>query len=119
MTFDTVALCRAEPDAAAMLGALLAAGSELKMDTVEAVGLVQLFDPLDGRLLLSVEAARLVRVPGEARRLLGLAPADDVPEPVWWVESRAPGADPQAADVARRFTAALVEITGGLTWESR
>ncbi|WP_433536686.1 hypothetical protein ACQPZK_02235 [Micromonospora sp. CA-249363] len=117
MTFDTVALCRAEPDAAAMLGALLAAGSELKMDTVEAAGLVQLFDPGDGRLLLSVEAARLVRVPGEAQRLLGLT--DDVPEPVWWVESRAPGADPQAADVARRFTAALVEITGGLTWESR
>ncbi|WP_433117184.1 hypothetical protein [Micromonospora sp. CA-246542] len=119
MTFDTVALCRAEPDAAAMLGALLAAGSELKMDTVEAVGLVQLFDPVDGRLLLSVEAARLVRVPGEARRLLGLAPADDVPEPAWWVEGRAPGADPEAADVARRFTAALVEITGGLTWEGR
>jgi hypothetical protein len=117
MTFDTVALCRAEPDAAAMLGALLAAGSELKMDTVEAAGLVQLFDPGDGRLLLSVEVARLVRVPGEAQRLLGLA--DDVPEPVWWVESRAPGADPQAAGVARRFTAALVEITGGLTWESR
>ncbi|WP_435204286.1 hypothetical protein [Micromonospora sp. bgisy143] len=119
MTFDTVALCRAEPDPAAMLGALLAAGAELKMDTVEAAGLVQLFDPVDGRLLLSVEAARLVRVPGEARRLLDLADADDVPEPVWWVESRAPGADPQAADVARRFTAALVEITGGLTWTGR
>ncbi|MET8083995.1 hypothetical protein [Micromonospora sp. NPDC005237] len=119
MTFDTVALCRAEPDPAAMLGALLAAGSELKMDTVEAAGLVRLFDPGDGRLLLSVETARLVQVPGEAERLLGLPLDDSFGGRVWWVESRAPAADPQAADVARRFTAALVEITGGLTWMSR
>ncbi len=120
MTFDTVALCRTEPDAAALLGALLVAGSELKMDTVEAAGLVQLFDPGDGRLLLTVETTRLVRVPGEAERLLDLSSDLDAgPDPVWWVESRAPGDDPQAAEVARRFTAELVAIAGGLTWTSR
>jgi len=35
MTFDTVALCGSEPDPGAILGALVAAGSDLKMDTVK------------------------------------------------------------------------------------
>ncbi|MGK5738712.1 hypothetical protein [Micromonospora sp. URMC 103] len=116
MTYDTVALCHAEPDAAAMLGALLTVGSDLKMDTVEAAGLVQLFDPEDGRLLLTVETARLVRVPGEAERLLGVPVDDSFGDRIWWVESRAPDGDPRAAEMTRRFTAELVAITGGLTW---
>lgn len=115
MTFDLVALCRAEPDAPAILGALVAAGPDLKMDTVDSAGLIQLFDPGDGRLLLTVETTRLVQVPGEAQRLLGAA----CDGPVWWVESRAPSGDPQAAEVGRRFTAELVAITGGQTWEGR
>jgi hypothetical protein len=115
MTFDTVALCRAEPDAPAILGALVAAASDLKVGTVEDAGLIQLFDPVDGRLVLTVETSRLVQVPGEAERLLGV-PVDG---PVWWVESRAPHDDPRAADVARRFTAELVAITGGHTWAGR
>lgn len=115
MTFDTVALCRTEPGPPAILGALVAAGPDLKMDTVESAGLIQLFDPDDGRLLLTIETTRLVQVPGEAERLLG-TPVD---APVWWVESRAPSGDPRAAEVARRFTAELVAITGGRPWESR
>ncbi|MEO3770627.1 hypothetical protein [Micromonospora sp. B9E7] len=119
MTYDTVALCRSEPDAATMLGALVAVGSDLKMDTVDSAGLVQLFDPADGRLLLTVETARLVQVPGEAERLLGVTLDDTFGGRVWWVESRAPDGDPQAAEVTRRFTDALVSITGGLTWANR
>ncbi len=115
MTFDTVALCRDEPGPPAILGALVAAGSDLKMDTDESAGLIQLFDPGDGRLLLTVETTRLVQVPGEAERLLGM-PVD---VPVWWVESRAPSGDPRAAETARRFTEELVAITGGQTWAGR
>ncbi|SCL48117.1 hypothetical protein [Micromonospora yangpuensis] len=119
MTYDMVALCRAEPDAAALLGALLAAGPDLKLAAVEAAGLVQLFDPGDGRLLLTVETTRLVRVPGETERLLGVALDDSFDGRVWWVECRAPDGDPRAAETGRRFTAELVAITGGLTWASR
>ena len=115
MTFDTVALCHAEPDPPAILGALVAVGSDLKMDTVDSAGLIQLFDPADGRLLLTVETTRRVQVPGEAERLLGV-PVDG---PVWWVESRAPGGDRRAAELARRFAAELVAITGGQTWAGR
>ncbi|GAB4104687.1 hypothetical protein AB0C50_27560 [Micromonospora taraxaci] len=119
MTYDTVALCRSEPDAATMIGALVAVGSDLKMDTVDSAGLVQLFDPTDGRLLLTVETARLVQVPGEAERLLGVTLDDSFAGKVWWVESRAPDGDPQAAELTRNFTTALVSITGGLTWANR
>jgi hypothetical protein len=117
MTFDTVALCRAEPDPPALLGALVAVGSDLKIDTVEDAGLIQLFDPGDGRLLLTVETSRLVQVAGEAERLLGVPlPFDG---PVWWVESRAPSGDPRAAELARRFSSELVAITGGQAWAGR
>ncbi|MGA4730479.1 hypothetical protein ACPB67_23910 [Micromonospora taraxaci] len=119
MTYDTVALCRSEPDAATMIGALVAVGSDLKMDTVDSAGLVQLFDSADGRLLLTVETARLVQVPGEAQRLLGVTLDDSFAGRVWWVESRAPDGDPRAAEVTRRFATALVSITGGLTWANR
>ncbi|MEV1159397.1 hypothetical protein AB0J27_28795 [Micromonospora chokoriensis] len=119
MTYDTVALCRSEPDAATLIGALVAVGSDLKMDTVDSAGLVQLFDPADGRLLLTVETARLVQVPGEAERLLGVTLDDSFAGRVWWVESRAPDGDPRAAAVTRHFATALVSITGGLTWADR
>ena len=117
MTFDAVALCRDKPEPAAILGALVAAGTDLKMDTVESVGLIQLYDPVDERLLLTVEATRLVQVPGEAERLLGVSELWS--GPVWWVDCRAPGNDARAAEVARRFTEELVAITGGETWAGR
>lgn len=116
MTFDIVALCQNQPDAAITLAAMQQAGSELRVDTVEHAQLVQLYHP-DGRLLLTIEGARLVQVAGEVQRLLGIT--EGVPHPVWWVESRAPGADPEAEAVARRFTHALVALTGGMSWSNR
>ena len=116
MTFDIVALCSEQPLPAATTAAMLAAGPQLRVDTVEHARLVQLYHP-DGRLLLTTEGARLVQVPGEVRRLLGID--TEVPHPVWWVESRAPGADPEVEDVARRFTQALVAATGGVSWSNR
>ena len=118
MTFDTVALCRDHPGPEVMLAAILAAGEDLRVDTVESARLVQLRHPDDGRLLLTTEGARLVQVPGEAHRLLGIE-NDAVPHPVWWVESRAPDDDPEAEAVARRFAHALVAAAGGAAWSSR
>ena len=118
MTFDAVALCRDQPVPAVMLSAMLAAGEQLKVDTVDAARLIQLRHPGDGRLLLTTEGARLVQVPGEARRLLGID-SDDVPHPIWWVETTAPEGDPEAEAAARRFTHALVAVAGGVAWSSR
>ncbi|GDY33527.1 hypothetical protein [Gandjariella thermophila] len=116
MTFDIVALCREQPGPEATISAMLAAGPELRVNTVEHADLVQLYHD-DGRLLVTTEGARLVQVPGEARRLLGIDA--EVPHPVWWVESRAPGHDPEAEAVARRFTRALLARTGGMSWSNR
>lgn len=116
MTFDIVALCRQQPDPAVTLAAMREAGRGLRVDTIEHAQLVQLYHP-DGRLLLTIEGARLVQVAGEVQRLLGVA--DGVPHPVWWVESRAPGADREAEAVARRFTHTLVAATGGMSWSNR
>lgn len=116
MTFDIVALCREYPDAAVALAAMRAAGPQLRVDTVEHASLIQLYHP-DGRLLLTIEGPRLVQVPGEAQRLLGIT--GRVPHPVWWVESRAPGSDREAEAVARRFTHAVVAATGGVSWSNR
>ncbi|KOX13539.1 hypothetical protein ADK67_44085 [Saccharothrix sp. NRRL B-16348] len=117
MTFDIVALCRDNPDPGAMIAAMVAAGRDLRVDTVSHARLIQLYHP-EGRLLLTIETARLVQVPGEVRRLLGVR-GDDVPHPTWWVESRAPGNDPTAEEVARRFTHALLASTGGASWSNR
>nr|WP_225954570.1 hypothetical protein [Kibdelosporangium phytohabitans] len=97
-----------------MLGAMHAAGTHLHVNTIEEAQLIQLYHP-DGRLMLTTEGARLVQVPGEAKRLLGI----DVPNPVWWVESRAPSGDPEAEDVTKRFAQALVTATGGALWSTR
>lgn len=118
MTFDIVGLCAGQPDPETHLRAMLAAGPDLHVDTLEDQQLVLLYHR-DGRLLLTIEGARLVQVPGEVRRLLGIGEEIDVPHPVWWVESRAPGGDPEAQEVARRFTQTLVAATGGLSWSSR
>lgn len=115
MTFDAVALCRDQPVPAVMLSAFLAAGEHLRVDTMDSTRLIQLRHPDDGRLLMTTEGARLIQVPGEAQRLLGI----DVPHPVWWVETRAPDHDPEAETAARRFTHALVSALGGVAWTNR
>ncbi|AUI61008.1 hypothetical protein [Amycolatopsis sp. BJA-103] len=116
MTFDIIGLCADRPDPATALESVLPLNGGLTASTVEGGPVVQLRHP-DGRLLVSIEDPRLVRVPGEARRLLGVE--IEVPHPVWWVESRAPDEDPEAEAVARAFTEALVGGTGGLSWSSR
>jgi hypothetical protein len=115
MTADVIALCRREPDASITLAALNAAGPGLLVRPVEQAGLIQLCDD-DGRILVTIESPLLVRVPGEAGRLLG--PEVDAPHPAWWVEARA-GDRVDGAAVARRFAAALAATTSGCTWPGR
>lgn len=116
MTYDIVVLCARPPDAGTMLAALRACGPELLVGVVERGALVQLCDAQE-RPLLTVDGGRLVLVPGEAQRLLGFDA--DVPEPAWWVEARAVRWTPDAARIARRFAAALLSVTGGVSWSSR
>ena len=72
MSHDVVALCARQPDAGTTLAALQACGPELRVAAVERGSLVQLCAE-DGRPLVTVEGARLVQVPGEVQRLLGVA----------------------------------------------
>lgn len=116
MTFDIVALCRENPGPEVLLGAMRAAGPQLRVNTVDEAQLIQLYHE-DGRLMLTTEGARLVQAGGEVRRLLGVE--EGVPNPVWWVESRAPSGDPEAVETARRFTRALVAEAGGASWSTR
>jgi hypothetical protein len=93
-----------------------AAEPRMRVNMVEHGQLIELYHP-DGRRLFTTEGSRLVQVAGEAQRLLGVT--ESTPDPVWWVESRAPGNDPEAEAVARRFAHALVAAAGGVVWSSR
>lgn len=113
MTADVVALCREEPGVEAVAAALQAAGSELDIRGVEQGGMVQLCDE-GGRALVTIDGPLLVRVDGEARRLLD--PGIEAPCPVWWIEARAAGRNPQALAIAQRFAGELAAATGGCVW---
>jgi hypothetical protein len=115
MTLDLVALCARQPDAGMTLAAMQACGPDLRLDTIERGSLVQLCDERE-RPLITIEGPRLVQVPGEVQRLLGVP---DAPHPTWWVEARAVSTVPEAAAIARRFAAALLSLTGGVSWSSR
>jgi hypothetical protein len=114
MTIDVIALCARLPDVGTVLAALGAAGPDLRIDAEETGSLIQLCDN-DSGVLVSIESPRLVQVPGEVERLLGIAEPPACP--LWWVETRSQGQ--AGAAVARRYAAALVSVTGGTTWQSR
>jgi hypothetical protein len=108
---DVVALCRQQPDVAAQLSALLAAGPRLRMRPFGPV--LQLFDD-DGQRVASVDGPLLVQVPGEVARLLG--PDLGVTEPVWWVEIRAATDSPEAERLARQVAEHLAGEQDGVVW---
>lgn len=116
MTTDAIALCRQNPDLEAVLQGLLATVPNLRLRLVEQGALLQLLDD-DGRPVFAVEGPRLIQVPGEAARLLG-AEAGRVEAPLWWVEARAPDANPEGARLARALIEDLVARLGGAVWTS-
>lgn len=112
MTKDVIALTERLPDAWSVLVGLLAGGPDLRVDTAAEGAVVQLCDG-EGRTLLSVEAPMLLRVPGEANRLLD---ADAGDGPRWWVEARAATGVPRAERLAGAFAARLTALLGGTVW---
>jgi hypothetical protein len=122
VTVDVIALCRARPDVEAEIGALFAAGPDLLVRANHRFPVLQLLDESE-RSVLAVDGPRLVQVPGEVRRLLGVAVAD-VSEPVWWIEVRASSVHDGELDgrhddpgrAARRLAEHLVERYGGFVW---
>ncbi|MFD5422139.1 DUF6177 family protein [Streptomyces sp. NPDC127069] len=111
MTKDVIALTPKMPDTAALLVALAAGGGGLDAATAGEGAVVQLLGA-GGRPLVSVEAPVLVQVPGEAQRLLGTPSAT----PVWWTETRASTAVPEAAELAGAVAGRLAEVLGGTVW---
>jgi hypothetical protein len=113
MTVDVIALCRQRPELGELLGALRAAGPDLRVATHPSGTVLRLLDA-EERPLLSVEGPLLVQAPGEVRRLLG--PKLPGIEPVWWVETRAVSGRDEAVSVAYRFAEALAGALDGLVW---
>jgi hypothetical protein len=112
MTVDVIALCRRRPELPDLLAALLAAGPELRTVPHPSGTVLHLLDE-HGRPLLAVEGPLLVQTPGEVRRLLGPAAGA---EPVWWVETRAASARPEAVPIAYRFAETLAGQLDGIVW---
>ncbi|MFF4324803.1 DUF6177 family protein [Streptomyces sp. NPDC001568] len=111
MTKDVIALTPAMPDATAMLVALAAGGADLDVSPTGDGAVIQLLGA-GGRPLVSVEAPVLVQVPGETERLLGTPSAT----PVWWTETRASTAVPEAVALAGAVAGRLAEVLGGAVW---
>ncbi|MBH5336316.1 hypothetical protein IHE55_16645 [Streptomyces pactum] len=114
MTKDVIVLTEQMPDNWTLLAGLLAGGPDVELRTAGDGAVIQLCDG-GGRPLVSVEAPLLVRVPGEAARLLG----EEAPEqrgPVWWLEARASTAVPEAEQVAGVFAGRLAHRLRGRIW---
>ncbi|GGO89382.1 hypothetical protein GCM10012280_32390 [Wenjunlia tyrosinilytica] len=138
---DVIALTERMPDTWSMVAGLLAGGPGLRVQAVGAGGdvgavgdvgaggagrgvgqvgeeaVLQLCDD-SGRPLVSIEAPVLVRVPGEAARLLGPDCAA-APTPAWWVEARASTAVKDAERLAGAFAGRLAALLGGTVWPPR
>lgn len=111
MTKDVIALTPAMPDTAALIVALAAGGTGLDAASTADGAVIQLLGA-GGRPLVSVEAPVLVQVPGEVERLLGTSART----PVWWTETRASTAVPEAAELAGAVAGRLAEVLGGAVW---
>ncbi|MFE3497488.1 DUF6177 family protein [Streptomyces sp. NPDC059175] len=111
MTKDVIALTAKMPDTTALMVALTAGGADLGAQTAGDGAVIQLLGA-GGRPLVSVEAPVLVQVSGEVERLLG-TPS---PTPVWWTETRASTAVPEAGPLAGAVAGRLAEVLGGTVW---
>jgi hypothetical protein len=114
LTSDIVALVRNQPDIPTVVEGMVAFGEALESREA-GDGVLHLHDS-EGRLVVSIEAPELVRVPGEAERLLGPEMAGRVRLPIWWVEVRAAAGVPDARRIARKFADDIVHWQGGTVW---
>lgn len=115
MTADVIALVHGEPTNEVLVRAMLAAAPDLLVGTIADGAALQLFDS-DRTLVTTIEQPALIRVPGEAERLLGVA---DPPEPpYWWIELHAPTHRADVHPIAHALAEALVQELGGRLWSS-
>jgi hypothetical protein len=114
LTSDIIALVRNKPDIPTVVEGMVAFGEALESREA-GDGVLHLYDS-EGRLVVSIEAPELVRVPGEAERLLGPEMAGRVRLPIWWVEVRAAAGVPDARRIARKFADDIVHWQGGAVW---
>ncbi|MCT2592176.1 DUF6177 family protein [Streptomyces sp. N2-109] len=111
MTTDVIALTERMPDSWSLLAALMSAGPDTGLSTRADGAVIQLSDA-EGRPLASVESPMLVRVPGEAARLLGV----EVGGPVWWTEVRGATGARDAGPLAGAIATRLAGQLGGTVW---
>ncbi|MFI6524920.1 DUF6177 family protein [Streptomyces uncialis] len=115
MTKDVIALTPKMPDALSLLVGLHAGGPGTEVTATADGAVVQLLGS-GGRPLVSVESPLLVQVPGEIERLLGAESAAQAPVPVWWTETRASSAVPEAERLAGSVVGRLTHLLGGTVW---
>ncbi|MEU1149051.1 DUF6177 family protein [Streptomyces sp. NPDC005863] len=113
MTNDVIALTSRMPDTKELLAALHAGGPDLRVRPTGGGAVAQLCTA-QGDALVSLEAPRLVQVPGEVNRLLG--PAVRASAPVWWTEVRATSGIEGARRLAGSVAGRLAVLLGGTTW---
>jgi len=116
LSYDVVALVAGEPDLPAIVDALQGADPELSLHQHKDTGVLQIRDR-NGRLLATLEPGQRVEARGEVARLLGTDVVAGVPDPFWWVETRA-RPDEEGREVAHRFADSLVLGLGGAVWTS-
>ncbi|GAA1919198.1 DUF6177 family protein [Streptantibioticus ferralitis] len=114
MTKDVIALTPRMPDTRSIINALMAAGPDLRLQSIADGAVLQLCDD-GGRPLISVEAPILIQVPGETTRLLGTDVAC-TSIPIWWVEARASTAVDEAGRAAATFASHLADHLDGTVW---
>jgi hypothetical protein len=114
VTHDVIALTPRMPDTRGIINALIAAGPELRLQSIADGAVLQLCDD-GGNPLVSVEAPIRIQGPGESARLLGLD-SEVLPTPTWWVEARATTAVAEAARAAATFASHLAHQFDGRIW---
>ncbi|MFE2186025.1 DUF6177 family protein [Streptomyces sp. NPDC059455] len=114
MTKDVIALTERMPDIWSLVAGLFAGGPDLDVRSAGEGAVIQMCDEA-GRPLVSVEAPLLVRVAGEAARLLG-PEAGGTGVPVWWTEARAATGVERAELLAASFARRLARLCGGSVW---
>lgn len=116
MSYDVVALVAERPDEQAMVNALQDVDPELRLHLHGDTDVLQIRRE-DGRLLATLEPGQKVERPDDVVRLLGEDVVAGLPEPYWWMETRA-RPDEQGREVAHRFADGLALRLGGAVWTS-
>jgi hypothetical protein len=113
MARELVVLSRAEPGRDHLVAALVAADPSARIAQPVTGGPITLYDR-DGVEMFTVQTPLLVRITGEATRLLGVP---DEPEPPYcWVDIHA--VDEAGGQCAARFADQLSTSLAGVTWTS-